>query len=87
MGLHTRAKNITFRNNIIFSDQGNNISLNATSLLGSNNCLYSNSSGGFGAGMLALLNGITTNPLFIDLDARDFQLSPSSPCIDAGTLI
>lgn len=32
-------------------------------------------------------NGITDDPLFIDEDNGNFDLRPSSPCIDAGTLI
>lgn len=30
---------------------------------------------------------ITSNPLFVDESNGNFQLSPSSPCIDAGTLV
>ena len=86
MGSLTYAQNITLKNNIFFSDQATDISVNGT-LLGSNNCFYSNAAGGFNASLLGLSNKVTTDPLFIDLDARDFNLSPSSPCIDAGTLI
>jgi hypothetical protein len=32
-------------------------------------------------------NNINTDPLFIDPDNNNYNLSPSSPCIDAGTLI
>jgi len=32
-------------------------------------------------------NGINADPLFIDPDNNNYNLSPSSPCIDAGTLI
>ena len=46
-----------------------------------NYCCYFNTGGGSGT------NNINQDPLFIDAANRNYNLSPSSPCIDAGTLI
>lgn len=73
-------------NNILFSSQLNNISIFTSGVtIGdfNNNCL----SGNFTSVPSGFNNLINTDPLFIDPANRNYNLSPSSPCIDAGTLV
>lgn len=73
---------LTMYNNILYNGQSVGIAVtNYTS--GSNNCFYGPVSSNF----TNLPNTITSDPMLIDPSNRNFNLSPSSPCIDAGTLI
>jgi hypothetical protein len=72
----------TYTNSIVVNNQTNTVDLSSTSRPASYSCFYGLfSSAPTGTGV------ITTNPLFIDPANRNYNLSPSSPCIDAGTLI
>jgi hypothetical protein len=75
-----------FKNNIIYNDSGGTkgtLSYNLTGPIFDYNCLY----GLFSYMPSGTGNLINTDPLFIDAANRNYNLSPSSPCIDAGTLI
>lgn len=68
----------TFRNNIVHT--GGNISLGTgATLTASYNCWYNCLQTASGTG------DVTSDPLFNNLAGRDFRLTASSPCINAGT--
>jgi hypothetical protein len=77
--------NAYFINNIFANYQANTIDFTRASVIinGTNNCLY----GPFIDYPTHSSNLINTDPLFIDYSVRNYNLSPSSPCIDTGTLI
>lgn len=79
----------SFKNCIIYNNTANNKSIATYSNhLGVNtsfdyNCVY----GLFSNPITGTGNLLNTDPLFIDPAANNYNLSPTSPCIDAGTLI
>jgi len=79
--------NVYWKNNIFFLEEGNVDMARSTITIGTsefdNNCIY----GGVISGAPSGNNNITSDPLFVDAANRNYNLSPSSPCIDAGTLI
>jgi len=76
------------KNSIFANVQGNTISLNDAPNVSSRTTLsYCCTSGGFQYYTDTENNFIDTDPLLIDPDNNNYNLSPSSPCIDAGTLI
>ena len=79
--------NVYWKNNIFFSEAGNLNMARSTISIGTsefdNNCIY----GGVINGSPSGNNNITSDPLLVDPGNRNYNLSPSSPCIDAGTLI
>lgn len=50
------------------------------------NCFYAGS-GAITFDVGSSVNGITSDPLFVDPANGNFNLRPTSPCLDAGTLI
>lgn len=84
---HGQIVNVYWKNNIFLLEAGNVDMKRSTITIGTsefdNNCIY----GGVINGAPSGLNNITSDPLFIDAANRNYNLSPSSPCIDAGTLI
>jgi hypothetical protein len=83
----TQTVNLYWKNNIFLLDGRNPDIRRGTVAFGitefNNNCIYDGVINGAPNG----LNNITSDPLFIDPDNNNYNLSPSSPCIDAGTLI
>ncbi len=77
--------NIVFKNSILSNEQGTTFNMFNNANLGNHNetysCFYNISDSVSGTGV------ITSDPLFIDAVNNNYNLSPSSPCIDAGTLI
>ena len=77
------------KNCIIYNNTGGATSISSySSFLGPNttfdyNCVY----GQFSNPITGTGNLLDTDPLFIDPANNNYNLSPSSPCIDAGTLI
>jgi hypothetical protein len=73
----------TYTNSIVVNNQTNTVELNSPSTNVANySCIY----GSFSNAPTGN-NNITSDPLFIDAATNNYNLSPSSPCIDAGTLI
>lgn len=75
----------TFKNNIVYDSTTRNIGVVKYScdVTFEFNCVY-----GSYSDMPTGVNNLTnTDPLFIDPDNNNYNLSPSSPCIDAGTLV
>jgi hypothetical protein len=73
----------TYTNSIVVNNQTNVVDLSSYYTNTANySCIY----GSFSSPPTGN-NNITSDPLFIDVDNNDYNLSPSSPCIDAGTLI
>ena len=72
---------LVLTNTIVLNEQ--TIALATTGTTGSYNCRY----GTFGSGWNAITNSIVADPLFIDSTNNNYNLAPSSPCIDTGTLI
>lgn len=76
--------NIT--NTIFYNNQGG--SANNGNTNGIYNFNYNCYSSGYSFSFLSGTNNLTdTDPLLIEPDNNNYNLSPSSPCIDAGTLI
>jgi hypothetical protein len=77
------AINIVFKNTIVSNEQA--ITFNILGSGGNHtetySCFYNINDSVSGIGV------ITADPLFIDPANNNYNLSPSSPCIDAGTLI
>lgn len=79
----------SFKNCIVYNDTGNGKSIAAynnqldTNTTFDYNCVY----GAFSNPITGTGNLLDTDPLFIDPATNNYNLSPSSPCIDAGTLI
>jgi hypothetical protein len=79
----------SIKNCIIYNNTGGATAISTyTGQLGSNttfdyNCVY----GVFSNPITGTGNLLNTDPLFIDPANNNYNLSPSSPCIDAGTLI
>jgi hypothetical protein len=70
------------RNNLVYALSGQAYitgDSNTSLITGANNLWFGN-----GTGPIFLENNVNGDPLFINLDAFDFQLSPGSPAIDAG---
>lgn len=74
---------LTIKNTIFLNTQGNIITLKSGVTTLSYCCL----SGSFTNYTDSGNNLFNTDPLFIDSANRNYNLSPSSPCIDAGTLV
>jgi hypothetical protein len=83
--------NVNFKNSIIYNSTGSVFDL----VLNTNNILsftttysdYFNISDPNSPTIISGTGVITSDPLFIDPANNNYNLSPSSPCIDAGTLI
>jgi hypothetical protein len=76
----------TVKNNILYNTTGANVDLIRYSIpppVFDNNLLF----GVFSDIPSGNNNLIDVDPLFVDPSTRNYNLSPSSPCIDAGTLI
>jgi hypothetical protein len=83
---YSGGSSIHFKNNIFLSELGDTVNFKRGGIGIStmiSNCL----SGSFTGYPTGIGNLINTDPLFIDPDNNNYNLSPSSPCIDAGTLI
>lgn len=73
-----------FKNNIVYDNTARNIDvmIYSCTVTSEFNCIY-----GSYTDMPTGTNNIFVDPLFIDPANRNYNLSPSSPCIDAGTLV
>jgi len=79
---HTNSSG-TIKNNIIFQNHGNGIEARPESeLFISYNNLWNNDTNYDGCS--AGIGDISADPQFVDPDSNDYNLQPSSPCIDAG---
>jgi hypothetical protein len=72
----------TWKNNIIYNGGGNMTGIDGGTATYSNNCAY-----GTIASIPAGANNITSDPLFADAPNANFNLRPTSPCIDTGAII
>jgi hypothetical protein len=82
---------LDLRNNIIYSVENNAVSLvtNNTTLASyqfTNNCYYTTGSAYTNVPSTST-NNITSDPLFVDVANNNYNLRPTSPCIDTGVLI
>ena len=75
--------NIVFKNSILSNEQAINFNIlqSAGTHTETYSCFYNIGDTVSGTGV------ITSDPLFIDAATNNYNLSSSSPCIDAGTLI
>lgn len=76
--IYTQCKNVIF-----YNTQGSDVGL---ARYGSTTLNYCCTLGSFSSYVDGGTN-INQDPLFIDAANRNYNLSPSSPCIDAGTLV
>jgi hypothetical protein len=83
--------NVNFKNSIIYNSTGSvfNLVLNNNSIVSFTTTYsdYFNISDPNSPTIITGTGVITSDPLFIDPANNNYNLSPSSPCIDAGTLI
>lgn len=84
---------VVIKNNIFYNDNNLGsfvtVSTNASTALSityTNSCEYVAGGGSIGASNVTLANGITSDPLFVNLVSDDYRLRPGSPCINAGIL-
>ena len=75
---------VNMKNNIFYKVAGGlsyTIASGSTGLTYENNCAYNMS------GVPTGSNNITSDPLFIDFAGGNYNLRPTSPCIDTGTIV
>jgi hypothetical protein len=76
----------TMKNSIVYNNSNYNFSMFMDSTTIEYCCAYAASTGVV-SNISSLPGCINTDPIFVDHETFNFNLSPSSPCIDAGTLI
>ena len=83
IGDNNSDKNLYITNTILFNDSVNTITIEPLRGESAMNysCYYNFVDPPAGS------NNINSDPLFVDPTANNYNLSPTSPCIDAGTLI
>lgn len=76
-----------FKNNIFMNNSGSSAAIFSNNFgTAATNTYTNNCANGTWSGTPSGANNITTDPLFVDVANANFNLRPTSPCLDTGTI-